>query len=157
MASHFGPPTAPSNTASAARARSRVSSANGTPCLSMAAPPITSWLNSKPRANLSLASSSTLTASAMISGPIPSPGRIRICLLMLSSCHQSVRPWTHPEKFYRSAISTSTSVLNEPSASISKYSRTSLPIDCCNSRIAARITSGVRMRSTQLLYSRRKR
>ncbi|MNQ91290.1 hypothetical protein D3C85_1066630 [compost metagenome] len=66
-------------------------------------------------------------------------------------------PWAHPEKFYRSAISTSTSVLNEPSASISKYSRTSLPIDCCNSRIAARITCGVRMRSTQLLYSRRKR
>ncbi|MNV29062.1 hypothetical protein D3C71_1202720 [compost metagenome] len=71
-------------------------------------------------------------------------------------------PWGAPGKIlsldtYRSTNSTSTSVLNEPSASISKYSRTSLPIDCCNSRIAARITCGVRMRSTQLLYSRRKR
>src|SRR5476651_2133356 len=96
--SHFGPPTAPSSTASAARARSRVSSARGTPCLSMAAPPITSWLNSKPRLYLVLATSRTLTASAMISGPIPSPGRIRICLLMLSSFHLATRPQAGREK-----------------------------------------------------------
>src|SRR5690606_30954438 len=85
MVSHFGPPTAPSSTASAARARSRVSSASGTPYLSMAAPPNSSKASSKPRANLSLARFSTLTASAMISGPIPSPGRTRICLLITSS------------------------------------------------------------------------
>src|SRR5690554_432796 len=82
IVSHFGPPTAPSRMASDWRARSRVSSANGTPYLSRAAPPSSSWLSSISRPYFSSAACSTLTASVMISGPMPSPGRTRIFLDM---------------------------------------------------------------------------
>src|SRR6185312_4194865 len=75
--SYFGPPTAPSSTASAACASSTVDGGNGWPAVSWPAPPIA------PRAfsigSPSAAStSSTRSASRTISGPMPSPGRIAI-------------------------------------------------------------------------------
>jgi len=69
---------AASNTASAALALARVSSGSGEPVSSMAMPPrsasskvnVTSWRTPiAPR---------TLTASAVISGPMPSPGSRQI-------------------------------------------------------------------------------
>src|SRR3954454_6003467 len=70
VVSHFGPPTAPSNTASALRHASRTSSVSALPCSSIEAPPTTCSVNS----NSPSASSSRLAAPT-ISGPIPSPGR----------------------------------------------------------------------------------
>ena len=79
--SHLGPPTAPSSTASASRAMLRVTSGRGRPVASMAAPPTraSSMSMSRPKSSRSVAR--TLTASVTISGPIPSPGRMRMFLL----------------------------------------------------------------------------
>src|ERR1700739_1644254 len=71
VVSHLGPPTAASSTASAALHACRVSSVSAVPCRSIEAPPKGCSSNSK---SPSLESSST--AGAMISGPIPSPGRV---------------------------------------------------------------------------------
>ena len=50
--SHFGPPTEPNSTASAASARATVASVTGTPCASIEAPPTRSSVISKLRALL---------------------------------------------------------------------------------------------------------
>src|SRR5690606_3969602 len=83
--SHFGPPTAPSRMASAARACSMVTSGSGLPCTSYAAPPSRPSSMARPRPNLAFTTSRTLTASATISGPIPSPGRTSTFLDILFS------------------------------------------------------------------------
>src|SRR5574343_918333 len=75
--SHCGPPTAPSSTASAALALVRVSAGYGSPVASTAQPPSRPVVISRFRPSLFKASS-TRTASAVISGPIPSPGSTRI-------------------------------------------------------------------------------
>ncbi|HEX7942556.1 MAG TPA: 3-isopropylmalate dehydratase small subunit [Gemmatimonadaceae bacterium] len=72
--SHFGPPTAPSSTASARLQIAVVSSGSAVPVASIAAPPI----NASEKVNFTIASSaaasSTRRACSTISGPIPSPG-----------------------------------------------------------------------------------
>ncbi len=70
VVSHFGPPTAASSTASALRQASSTSSVSALPCASIDAPPTSrsSYSNSPSRSRISI-------AAAMISGPIPSPGR----------------------------------------------------------------------------------
>src|SRR5262245_28639380 len=74
--SHFGPPTAPNSTASAARQASSVSDGSGSPTASIAAPP-----NACSSTESSSGSASrTATATAITSGPIPSPGRQTIRL-----------------------------------------------------------------------------
>ncbi|KAH3684910.1 hypothetical protein WICPIJ_004107 [Wickerhamomyces pijperi] len=73
---HFGPPTAPNNTASAFLEASKASGVNGTPVASMAAPPI-KWcwkLNLMDGRAVEMASK-TLMASAVTSVPTWSPGR----------------------------------------------------------------------------------
>src|ERR1700742_1245207 len=70
VVSHFGPPTAPSRTASDALQASSTSSVRATPCSSIEQPPISR--SSKENSPSELSSS---IAAATISGPIPSPGR----------------------------------------------------------------------------------
>src|SRR4051812_2955531 len=77
VVSHFGPPTAPSSTASASRQPARVSSGRGDPVASIAAPPTKYSENVNPSSALS-----TSTAEATTSGPIPSPGRRAIRAVM---------------------------------------------------------------------------
>ena len=62
MPSHLGPPTAPNNTASAARAFCNVSSGKGTPALSIAAPPKSPSSKVRPSSNFSLTAFNTATA-----------------------------------------------------------------------------------------------
>src|SRR5438105_15758726 len=68
---HFGPPTAPRSTASESRQAARSSGVRAVPCASIEAPPTRCSSTSKPP----IASSSS-RAAAMISGPMPSPGRV---------------------------------------------------------------------------------
>ena len=60
--SHFGPPTAPSSTASASRHASTSSGRMATPYASIAAPPTTSSVHSKPNPNRGPTASRTWTA-----------------------------------------------------------------------------------------------
>ena len=86
MPSSSGSPTAASRTASAARHAASVSSGSGVPCVEdrvaaervLASAPIPS-------------ASSTRTASAATSGPIPSPGRTATCVIALEPCDALVR------------------------------------------------------------------
>src|SRR5689334_7878135 len=101
--SHFGPPTEPNRTASAASASFMVSSLIGTPCLSSAAPPTTSSLMSKPTARFLPIQAMILRTSFMTSGPMPSPGstsRLRFDAIVFFSRVRtvpiSVSP--HPEE-----------------------------------------------------------
>src|SRR3569832_1635146 len=73
--SHFGPPTAPSSTASAPRADSRVASGSAVPVASMAAPPIRASRVSNSWPKRLATADRTFKASLVTSGPIPSPGR----------------------------------------------------------------------------------
>ena len=75
--SYFGPPTAPSKTASTSWALAIVSSCSGVPCASYAQPPTKSSNTSKGRARLAPYQSITLRTSVITSGPIPSPAKIR--------------------------------------------------------------------------------
>ena len=84
--SHRGPPTAPSRMASQARARSSVPPGSGTPQASTASPPIGACSISKPGSASPRRASRTFSASATISGPIPSPGSTRIFRLMSRPC-----------------------------------------------------------------------
>src|SRR5512147_1537966 len=79
--SHFGPPTAPSRTASAASASAIVLSVIGTPCASIEAPPTSPCETSKPMPRLRSSHSMTRRTSAITSGPMPSPARINSRLL----------------------------------------------------------------------------
>src|SRR5262245_8999702 len=81
--SHFGPPTAPSSTASATRQAASVSAGSGSPASSIAAPPKAC----SSTASSSGSTASTRTATAITSGPIPSPGRqtIRLGAMQLST------------------------------------------------------------------------
>src|SRR5258708_6395793 len=71
VVSHFGPPTAASRTASAARQASRTSSVRAVPWASIEVPPNRRWSNSK-----SPKRASSSSVGAMISGPIPSPASV---------------------------------------------------------------------------------
>ena len=73
--SHFGPPTAARRTASEALAASSVASGSGSSVASIAAPPMreSAQLNSTPY--FEPTAFRTFTPSAMISGPMPSPGK----------------------------------------------------------------------------------
>src|SRR6202521_2214364 len=73
-ASHFGPPTAPRNTASALRQASSVSLGSGVPAASMAAPPIRNSANSNWWLNSCADSRKMAAAARVTSGPMPSPG-----------------------------------------------------------------------------------
>ena len=85
VVSHFGPPTAASSTASAAFAASSVAAGSGSPTASMAAPPISDSLQSKRVSYFAPTASRTFTPSAMISGPMPSPGnrQMSYCFVMM--------------------------------------------------------------------------
>src|SRR5438093_1021226 len=74
VVSHFGPPTAPSKTASAAEQRSRTAGKSGMPCSSIEAPPTGNSVISKSTPSPSAATSSSSRAEAITSGPMPSPG-----------------------------------------------------------------------------------
>src|SRR3954452_11470154 len=87
VVSHFGPPTAPRRTASAARQPAKVSSGSGDPVASIAAPPIEYSENVK-----SPSAWSTSTAEATTSRPIPSPGRRAIVALMAAGSLASGLP-----------------------------------------------------------------
>src|SRR5690625_1788724 len=89
--SHLGPPTAPSKIASAARALARALSVRGTPWASMELPPIRSSSKLRSRLNFLSVASSILRASVTISGPMPSPGSIRICLVAISVVFRPVQ------------------------------------------------------------------
>ena len=84
-ASHLGPPTAPNKIASAALAAVKVASGRGPPVASMALPPTNARLMLRPKSNLWSTACSTFSASATISGPIPSPGKTNtLCVMSLS-------------------------------------------------------------------------
>ena len=93
--SHLGPPTAPSSTASLHWHKKTVSGGSGCPVASIAQPP----RNSEPNTNswpkrLPMASN-TLTASAVTSGPMPSPGKSAIVAFIgRGSLHR--RQWPAP-------------------------------------------------------------
>src|SRR6476620_8283145 len=75
--SYFQSPTAPNRMASAALASSSVESGSGWPCASYAAPPTGAVSSSNWRSS----TFRTLSASATISVPMPSPGRTAIFML----------------------------------------------------------------------------
>ena len=83
--SHFGPPTAPSSTASDARQISSWSFGSGFCRLSIAAPPATTCLYTNSCPYFFATASSTRTASATTSGPIPSPGISAIVFFISTS------------------------------------------------------------------------
>ena len=72
--SHLGPPTAPNKIASEFFAAESVSSGNGCPVASMAAPPINPSFTSNLTERRWPIQSTTRRTSAITSGPIPSPG-----------------------------------------------------------------------------------
>ena len=74
VVSHFGPPTAPSSTASEARQRSSTSGSRGVPCSSIEAPPTGACSTSKPASKASIGPSTAASPAPMTSGPMPSPG-----------------------------------------------------------------------------------
>ena len=75
--SYFQSPTAPNKTASDAMASFKVDSGKGWPCASYAAPPT----NAVSLSNFRSSACKTLTASATISVPMPSPGKIAIFII----------------------------------------------------------------------------
>src|SRR5919197_385860 len=77
VVSHFGPPTAASRTASAARQAASVSSVSAVPWASIEAPPNACSANSKSPSLERISS-----VGAVISGPIPSPGRTAMVVAM---------------------------------------------------------------------------
>lgn len=79
--SHFGPPTAPNSTASAAFAFATVSGAIGVPSASIAAPPTSASSISKLSARRRSNQSMMRRTSRITSGPIPSPGSTSSFLL----------------------------------------------------------------------------
>src|SRR5574343_819746 len=85
--SHCGPPTAPSRMASASRASLRVASGYGSPVASTAQPPS----RASSISNLRSSAFRTRTASAVISGPMPSPGKTQI-FMVYSSCFSGEQP-----------------------------------------------------------------
>src|SRR5919198_1466826 len=77
VVSHFGPPTAASRTASAARHAARVSSVSAVPWASIDAPPNVCSANSNSPSRRRISS-----VGAVISGPIPSPARTAMVVAM---------------------------------------------------------------------------
>src|SRR5262245_6257614 len=75
--SYFGSPTAPKSTASADFTRASVFSGSGSPWAAYAVPPTSASSNSRPSSSFF----STRRACAMISCPIPSPGRTATLLM----------------------------------------------------------------------------
>src|SRR5512138_2711543 len=73
--SHFGPPTAPSRTALDFWHSARTASVSATPWASMEQPPISRSVNVKSWPRFLATTWSTRMASAVTSGPMPSPGR----------------------------------------------------------------------------------
>src|SRR5574341_1143891 len=73
--SHFGPPTAPSSTALDFWHSARTASVSATPWASMEQPPISRSVNVKSWPRFFAMTWRTRMASAVTSGPMPSPGR----------------------------------------------------------------------------------
>src|SRR5574341_1008132 len=73
--SHFGPPTAPRRTALDFRHSARTASVSATPWASMEQPPISRSVNVKSWPRFFATICRTRMASAVTSGPMPSPGR----------------------------------------------------------------------------------
>jgi hypothetical protein len=73
--SHLYPPMQASRTLSDPRHASRDSSGNGSPASSIAAPPINEGTKSISNPRRAVSASRTRRVAAVISGPIPSPGR----------------------------------------------------------------------------------
>src|ERR1700730_4736033 len=86
VVSHFGPPTAASRTASERRQALSTSSGSGVPWASIEAPPKEGSSNSN-----SATAPSTSSVGAMISGPIPSPGSVRMWRAISAPCLQRRR------------------------------------------------------------------
>ncbi len=82
-ASHFGPPTEPNRIASEALQISTVFSGNALPSSSMAMPPTLAKVRSKATSYLCSTASRTFKASAMTSGPIPSPDNTATLYVLL--------------------------------------------------------------------------
>src|SRR6267143_2704084 len=115
-ASHFGPPTAPKNMASALRQPSRVSLGSGVPAASMAAPPIRNSANSNWWLN-SCADSRRMAAAARVtSGPIPSPGNRTMVFFMMIPGHKrnSGTPRAHCRKMQNGAFPALQSLWQQP-------------------------------------------
>ena len=89
--SHFGPPTAPSSTASAPRHSSSVSSGSAVPVWSIAQPPIRASRVTKTCPQRLGDRGQDSVACATTSGPIPSPGRTATTARMSERRTYSVR------------------------------------------------------------------
>src|SRR6266403_985869 len=105
-ASHFGPPTAPRNTASALRQPSSVSLGSGVPAASMAAPPIRNSANSNWWLNSCTDSRKMAAAARVTSGPMPSPGSRTMVFFMVIPEHQQnpSKPHAHHWKIQNGAF-----------------------------------------------------
>src|SRR5467141_2470558 len=104
--SHFGPPTAPRNTASALRQPSSVSLGSGAPAASMAAPPIGSSTNSNWWLNSCADSRKMAAAARVTSGPMPSPGSRTMLFFMMIPEHKQnpSNPYAHRRKMQNDAF-----------------------------------------------------
>src|SRR5271170_282109 len=80
---HLGPPTAPRSTASAALAHARESSGRGFPVASIAQPPMSLCWKSISRPVAFSTTLRTLIASAVTSGPTPSPANTQIVFFVM--------------------------------------------------------------------------
>src|SRR5271170_5086088 len=81
---HLGPPTAPRRTASAALAQARESSGRGFPVASMAQPPMSLCWKSISRAVAFSTTLRILIASAVTSGPTPSPANTQMVFFVMT-------------------------------------------------------------------------
>src|SRR6202453_2586762 len=93
-ADHFGPPTAPRRMASELRHSARVAAGNASPAASMAAPPTSADSNRNAWPCRSATRDSARTASAVTSGPMPSPPSTAIRACILGSFPVSASGWT---------------------------------------------------------------
>ena len=85
------PPMAASSTESLALHVASVSSGNGLPVASIAAPPMSAVVNWNVCPSFLPASSSTLSATSVISGPMPSPGSTAILWLVDPTARATTR------------------------------------------------------------------
>src|SRR3569623_3577860 len=101
--SHFGPPTAPSSTASAARADACVAAGRAVPVASIAAPPISASRVSNWWPKRWATAARTFRASLVTSGPIPSPGRTVMTARMGRGLYRAIRSSQGGRRWSRAA------------------------------------------------------